>query len=524
MTTAVQKQQVRKRTPNELEVLIRSRYPLLYVVSWEEHRVVSQVTRIASRLNKRVFEWSVTTGLVPAGTSIQTRKNDKDHSQDPLVALDSVIEDVEPALYIFKDFHPFLKCENMAIVRRLREVAASLKNTYKTIVIVSPMFQIPDELEKDITVVDFSLPGKQEFTALLDGIVQEVRDNPKLDVRMANQTRENIIHAMLGLTLNEAENVLAKTLVYNRKFDENSLEVINREKKQIIRKSGLLQFYDSKERFETVGGLDMLKDWLFKRGKAFSEDARAFGLPAPKGVLLLGVQGCGKSLVAKTVSNIWHLPLLRFDIGQVFGSLVGSSEDNMRRAIKVAESIAPAIFWVDEIDKAFKDSKSTGGSDGGTSARVFGTFLTWLSEKTSPVFVVATANNISALPPELLRKGRFDEIFFVDLPSVNERKKIFEIHLSKRNINTENLDLDALAENSEGFSGAEIEEAIISAMFDVFYDKSDFTTEHFLAGLRQAVPLSRTMSEDIDKLRKWADSRARQATSPQLSAPADTGK
>jgi SpoVK/Ycf46/Vps4 family AAA+-type ATPase len=241
-------------------------------------------------------------------------------------------------------------------------------------------------------------------------------------------------------------------------------------------------------------------------------------------VLLLGVQGCGKSLIAKTVSNIWHLPLLRFDIGQVFGSLVGSSEDNMRRAIKVAESIAPAVFWIDEIDKAFKDSKSTGGSDGGTSARVFSTFLTWLSEKTTPVFVVATANNISALPPELLRKGRFDEIFFVDLPSVSERKAIFKIHLTKRKINIENIDLDALAENSEGFSGAEIEEAIISAMFDVFYDKSDFTTEHFLVGLRQTVPLSRTMSEDIEKLRKWADSRARQATSPRLSIPANADK
>ncbi len=513
------------KSPEELEVLIRARYPLIYVVSWEEQRVVERAVKIAAKLNKKVFEWSVTMGLVPAGTSVQSQKHKDSATQDPLVALDTVIEHVEPALYVFKDFHPFLKCQNMSIIRRLREVAASLKNTYKTIIIVSPMFQMPDDLEKDLTVIDFSLPGKDEFTKLLDGIVEEVKENPKLNVKMASQTREHIIHAMLGLTLSEAENVLAKTLVYNRGFDENSLEIINKEKKQIIRKSGLLQFYDSQERLDTVGGLDELKDWLFKRGKAFSDDARAFGLPSPKGVLLLGVQGCGKSLVAKTISNIWRMPLLRFDIGQVFGSLVGSSEDNMRRAIKVAESISPVIFWVDEIDKAFRGSRgSSGNTDGGTSARVFGTFLTWLSEKTSPVFVVATANDISSLPAELLRKGRFDEIFFVDLPSFIERKEIFNVHFKKRSINTDEIDIDMLSRFTEGFSGAEIEEAIISTMFDVFYDKSSFSTQQFLNGIKQTVPLSQTMNEDIDNLRKWAASRARPATSAALSATPDANK
>ena len=504
-----------KQPMNELEVLIRARYPLIYVISWEEMRVMAQVSKIASKLNKNVFEWSVNTGLVPAGTSIQSQKHRDTATQDPLIALGNVIEHVEPALYVFKDFHPFLKSQNMSVIRRLREVASSLKNTYKTIVIVSPMFEMPAELQKDITIVDFDLPHENDFTALLDRIIEEVKGNPKLNVKINNQMRESIVHALLGLTLAEGENVLAKTLVQNRGFGQKSLEVINTEKKQIIRKSGLLEYYDTEETMASVGGLDSLKSWLTKRSVVFSDQAREYGLPAPKGVLLLGVQGCGKSLMAKTVSNIWQLPLLRFDVGRLFGSLVGSSEQNVRRAIQVAESVAPVIFWIDEIDKAFSGSRGSGGStDAGTSARVFSTFLTWLSEKQSPVFVIATANDISALPPELLRKGRFDEIFFVDLPLSREREEIFRVHLAKRKMDPATFDLGALSRASEGYSGAEIEEAIISAMFDAFYDKEALSTERVQASLQLTVPLSRTMKEDVDELRKWATSRARLATSP----------
>jgi len=501
---------------NELEVLIRARYPLIYVVSWEELRVLAQVSKIASKLNKNVFEWSVNTGLVPAGTNIQSQKQRDTATQDPLIALGNVIEHVEPALYVFKDFHPFLKSQNMSVIRRLREVASSLKNTYKTIVIVSPMLEIPPELEKDITIVDFDLPRENDFTALLDRIIEEVKTNPKLNVNVNGRMRESIVHALLGLTLAEAENVLAKTLVQHRGFGKESLEVINAEKKQIIRKSGLLEYYDTEETMSSVGGLDALKNWLVKRSLVFSDQAREYGLPAPKGVLLLGVQGCGKSLMAKTISNIWQLPLLRFDVGRLFGSLVGSSEQNVRRAIQVAESVAPVVFWIDEIDKAFRGSRGSGAStDAGTSSRVFSTFLTWLSEKKSPVFVIATANDISALPPELLRKGRFDEIFFVDLPLSREREEIFRVHLAKRKMDPATFDLGALARASEGYSGAEIEEAIISAMFDAFYDKQKLNTERLLTSLRQTVPLSRTMKEDVDELRKWAASRARLATSPE---------
>jgi SpoVK/Ycf46/Vps4 family AAA+-type ATPase len=264
--------------------------------------------------------------------------------------------------------------------------------------------------------------------------------------------------------------------------------------------------------------MSVLKDWLSKRAAAFTSEARAFGLPAPRGILMLGVQGCGKSLCAKSVSNLWQLPLLRFDMGRMFGSLVGSSEENVRRAIGVAESVAPAILWVDEIDKAFAGSQGSGATDGGTTARVFGTFLTWLSEKTAPVFVVATANDISQLPPELLRKGRLDEIFFVDLPSRAERIEVFRIHLNKRGRDAAQFDLDGLADASGNFSGAEIEEAINSALYDAFYAHQDLTTEHVMNALAQTVPLAKTMDEQINRLRSWADGRARNASVPRTAS------
>src|SRR4030042_113275 len=273
----------------ELEVLIRARYPLIYVISWEEQRVLAQVMRIGARLNKSVFEWSVNTGLVPAGTSLQTQKHRDAATEDPLVALGNVIEHVEPALYVFKDFHPFIRQQNMSVIRRLREGATSLKNTYKTIVIVRPMLEMPQELEKDITIIDFDLPRVNDFTALLNRIIEEVKSNPKLNVKINAQMREQIVHALLGLTLAEAENVLAKTLVQHHGYGPESLEVINAEKKQIIRKSGLLEYYDTEQTKKSAGGLDSLKNWLLKRAVAFSDKAREYGLPAPKGVLLLGV-------------------------------------------------------------------------------------------------------------------------------------------------------------------------------------------------------------------------------------------
>ena len=505
----------------ELETLIRARYPILYIISNEEMRVQNMVVEIAQKRQKKVYEWTFSNGIVPAGTSIQSQKNRNASTKDPLAALDQVIEQVEPAIYIFKDFHPFLTKNNFAIIRKLKDIALHLKNSFKTIVLISPVMEIPAELDKEVTVINFPAPTKEDLGEMLDKIVTEVRDRKQIKIDLDGDGRERLLQAALGLTLGEAENVFAKIIVQSERLSGDDVNEVFAEKQQIIRKSGLLEYYAANEDFYNVGGLAVLKQWLEKRAVAFTDEARAFGLPAPKGILLLGVQGCGKSLCAKAVSRLWQLPLLRFDMGRMFGSLVGSSEENVRQAIAVAESIAPAVLWVDEIDKAFVGSQSSGATDGGTTARVFGTFLTWLSEKSAPVFVVATANDVSQLPPELLRKGRLDEIFYVDLPTEEERGEIFRIHLAKRGRDPKNFELPRLMAAGGDFSGAEIEEAIISALYDAFHARQELTTDHVLNALRQTVPLARTMDEQIGRLRQWAEGRARHASRPR-PAPAVT--
>ena len=502
-------------TPDqEIEILIRARYPILYIVSAEEGRVLETVLEVAQRRKKKVFEWSVTSGIVPASTSIQLPKNRTSPTKDPLLALDHVIDQVEPAVFLFKDFHPFLTKSNYAVIRKLKEIAQHLKNSFKTIILVSPVVELPLEVEKEITLLTFPLPSREELSLLLDHILDDVRASAPIQIDLEPESRERLLQAALGLTLGEAENVFAKILVTDQRLGSDHVQAVFSEKQQIVRKSGLLEYYSATETMEQVGGLTVLKDWLQKRAAAFTEQARSFGLPPPKGILLLGVQGCGKSLCAKAVSSLWQLPLLRFDMGRMFGSFVGSSEENTRRAIAVAESVAPAILWVDEIDKAFSGTEGSGRSDAGTAARVFGTFLTWLSEKTAPVFVVATANEISHLPPELLRKGRLDEMFFVDLPSVQEREQIFRIHLAKRRRNPADFHLSALAEAADRFAGAEIEQAIISALYDAFSEGGQLTTRHILQAVRQTVPLAMTMDEQIEQLRHWANGRARNASVP----------
>lgn len=508
--SAVTKTAVRSSVCAELEVLIRARYPIIYVVSWEERRVELHLKQIAERRNKELHLWTVTTGLLKSGMSHKGSKG----LADPIEALDAVIEYKEPAIYLFKDFHPFMRARdsNIAVVRKLREVAVALSDSYKTLVIAAPVLEIAPELEKDVSVLDYPLPDIRDLHALLHRICKDVSEHTKLKIELKESELEMFLQAALGLTLQEAENVFAKTLVTNGKLSADAVSVVFSEKQQIIRKSGLLEYYDSQTNTADIGGLDTLKEWLSKRSLAFSDDARRFGLPPPKGVLLVGVQGCGKSLCAKAISKIWNMPLLRFDMGRMFASLVGSSEENVRRAISVAESVAPCVLWVDEIDKAFAGSQGSANTDGGTTARVMSTFLTWLNEKQKPVFVIATANNITQLPPELLRKGRLDEIFFVDLPHHTERKQIFNIHLSKRGRDLSVFDLEALAEAADGFSGAEIEEAIVSALYDVFYSKKELDTSDIVKSIRETVPLSKTMSENIAALRDWASNRARYAS------------
>ncbi|MHB0999862.1 MAG: AAA family ATPase [Armatimonadota bacterium] len=491
-----------ERINNEIETLIRARYPIIYIVSWEEQRVMDALKDIAAERGKRILYWSITQGMGINGNS------QDDSTRDPLAALDYVMKSRDQAVFVLRDFHPHIN--DHAVIRRLRDLTNSLKTSYKTLVIISPVLRLPPELEKEVTVVDYPLPDVKDLNTLLEGIIQSVKGNTQIQINLLPDDREQVLKAAQGLTANEAENVFAKSLVEKRKFD---IDVIVSEKEQIIRKSGMLEYYHTSEAFADVGGMDSLKGWLNTRSLSFTEKAREFGLPQPKGIMLLGVQGCGKSLCCKAIASMWKLPLLRLDVGKIFSGIVGSSEENVRKAIIIAESVAPAVLWIDELEKGFAGTQSSPFSDGGTTSRVFASFVTWLQEKTAPVFVVATANDISQLPPELMRKGRFDEIFFVDLPSQEDRREIFEIHVKKRKRDPVKFDLDLLASMTPGFSGAEIEQIVVDGLYTAFGAGMDVTTDDFLASAKISVPLSMTMREKIDDQRDWASQRCRPASS-----------
>ena len=495
----------------EIDELIRARYPLLYVVTWEEERARQLITGVAQSQGKNLLEWTVTDGLRAVHGELPGSAR-KPRERDALVVLNEILQTDTSSIYLLKDFHPFL--ESPEVVRQMRDLCVALRSTRKSMIVLSPVLKIPVELEKSISIVDLPLPDFEELTWLLEHKVMRSAHTRQFQVNLTTEERDALIKAAQGLTLNEAENAFARAIVRDRVLNANDIDAVVHEKMQIIRKSGLLEFYNTAESMSGLGGMDSLKDWVRKRQRAFSEEARAYGLPAPRGILLMGVQGCGKSLAAKTIASTWKLPLLRLDMSRIFQGFIGSSEDNMRRALKVAESLAPVVLWIDEIEKAFSGMESSSASDAGTTARVIGQYLTWMQEKTGPVFVVATANNVQALPPEMLRKGRLDEIFFIDLPRTRERGEIFQIHLHKLKQKLALFDLRELAVASKGFSGAEIEQAIISAMYDSFFENREVTTRDIMLALQETVPLSRTMRESIERLRAWAADRARPATPP----------
>lgn len=493
----------------DIETLIRARYPLLAVLSWEEERVMTNLSVVADRLGKTLFEWSITRGLIRYRQSLSAKTEGKRGTKDPVVVLREILDITEPAIVVLKDFDGFFK--ESSVKRGLRDLAQALRFTYVSVILLAPPFAIPRELEKDLTIVDFPLPNIAELEDLLERIELEVQGTPEFQVTKNPEERRKLLEAALGLTLSEAENVFAKTLVKTGHLNAAEVAVVFSEKRQIVRKSGLLEYVDVNENLEDIGGLENLKHWLTERRIAFTERAREFGLPVPKGLLLMGVQGCGKSLSAKAVAALYQMPLLRLDMGVIFGSYVGESESQIRKALSLAQSVSPCVLWIDEIDKGLGGLKGSGASDSGTTQRVFGTLVTWMQENTKPVFVVATANNISILPPEILRKGRFDEIFFVDLPDKASRERIFQIHLKRVGREARQFDAAALAELSDGFSGAEIEAAVIAGLFRALHEKRELETGDIAASIRETFPLSNTMREEINRIRDWASGRARNA-------------
>ena len=490
---------------DELALFLKARYPIIYINTVEEDRVEYVIRKnVKTNLNRSIYSWDFVDGYT------NNPNNEGFAKRNPLQALELVerLNTETPAIFLLKDFNRFLT--DLSISRKLRNISRILKLQPKTIIIIGSDLTIPLELQDLITVIQFQLPLEEEISQELNRLINS------LNIKIDSQLFENLTNACQGLSLERIRRVLSKIIASYKTIDENSIGVLLSEKKQIISQTEILEYSSVTEKIDNLGGLDNLKDWLKKRKTAFSIQASNYGLPTPRGLLLIGIQGTGKSLAAKAIANDWQLPLLKLDVGKLFGGIVGESESRLRQMINVAETISPCILWIDEIDKAFSNTDSKG--DSGTSNRVLATFTSWLSEKTKPVFVISTANNIDLLPLEIIRKGRFDEIFFLDLPKQEEREEIFKIHLQEfRPKSWEDFDYSLLAESSDSFSGAEIRQTIIEGMYHAFYEKREFTTNDICSALDELIPLAHLESEQMLRLQDWASSgRIRSASSKRI--------
>ncbi|MGV2886144.1 AAA family ATPase [Paenibacillus taichungensis] len=514
-------------------------YPAIWIQDWEEDRICKDLQRVAKEgkgggIKLNYLEWSCTKGFVDPSES-------KVHKEvtDPIAALQYVASSNSPrqTLYVFKNLHFFLENPNSKhmIVQLIKDLIPIAKKTERHLIFVSSQVNLPQELTKDITFLQFDLPDANVLDSVLYDVLSSVaiskyninldRKKPEEKTELINaaikkmdvsdEDRYRLVQAALGLTCSEAENAFALTWVDNKSFTSpEAIEFVQKIKTQFINSSGLLQYIPPKFSLDDIGGLDELKKWLIMYAKAFSKEAADFGLAIPKGVICTGQPGTGKSTAANATSAAWRIPLLRFDIGQIFGSLLGETEQKLRTVLRTAEALAPCILQIEEIEKSLAGISSGNSTDGGTTSRVGATLLTWMQEKTKPVFVFATANDISKLDSALVRKGRFDEIFFIDLPTLEERKAIFKIHIGKRGRNPEKFDLDSLARHSEGYGGAEIESAVEASLWAAFNEnKRDLTTEDILHALASTKPVSITKKETILAIRAWAEGRARNASS-----------
>ncbi len=508
---------------HDLRTLIRSCHPLIAIETVEEERVLALLQSVAAQERMPLFEWSVTRGL--------TRHDDgptlSKMTATPLAVLQHLQGLTVEALFWLKDLTPHL--QEPAVARQLREVAATYDRSRSTCVITGQPITLPPDIEKIVVRLDLQLPDRDELQSMLQSVLQSLtpRTSPlrprsttvvqsilnsignskATDRGSSVNEREAILRALQGLTLHQARQVITQCVVEDGTLSADDVQMILKRKVQAIKDGGLLEYYPLEDNRFELGGFDNLKAWLERAKVGFTAEAKALNLTPPRGIMLVGVPGCGKSLAAKAIAREWQLPLLKLDAGRLFDKFVGESEKNFRKAIEMAESLSPIVLWIDEIEKAMAAGGGSGEADAGLSRRLFGAFLTWLQEKKQEVFVVATANNLSLLPPELLRKGRFDEIFFVDLPDDGERESIWTIHLGLRKQDVKRFDLRKIVSASDGFSGSEIEQAVVAGLYRALHQKTPLTTDLLIEELTNTVPLSVTRREDIDQLRETAQGR-----------------
>jgi hypothetical protein len=487
-----------RRSVHDLKGLIRSFHSLIAVETVEEERVKAIVAEVAADLQQSLFEWSVTSGF-RRGHGLTVG-----NTQDALGVLKHIEEMTGEAIYLLNDIGPHL--QKPEVSRALRELAAKMTHTRSAIVLTGEPLELPRDLESLAVRFDLELPDEAERRAAVRHVVDAMKARQAVQVDLGRDDVQRLIQALAGLTLNQTRRVIAQAIIEDGKLSPLDIDRVIRLKGELIERGGVLEFFPQEENQFELGGFAQLKEWLAHARIGFTPEARAVNLHPPKGVLFVGVQGCGKSLAAKFIAREWQLPLLKLDAGRLYEKYVGESEKNFRRATQVAEAMAPVVLWIDELEKAFA-SGTAADADGGLSQRLFASFLTWLQEKKEGVFVVGAANDLNRVPPELLRKGRFDEIFFVDLPSGAEREQIFRIHLRFRKQDPATFDLAALAAASEGFSGAEIEQAVIAALYRALHAKEPLTTERVLESLRATVPLSVSRREDISRIRAMAEGR-----------------
>lgn len=484
----------------DLRKLVLSKASIVYIVSDEEDRMEALLKELSATFHPRpkLFIWNPFQGIIGEEETIQ-------NSNDPFEALDHVMRRSDQAFYLFEGIHSFMSKDPL-LGRKMKDVHRTLRNRYTTLFIIAPVIIVPEELYRDMIIYELPMPDPEEVERILNHVLSNSSQTSRFVESLTPELRERMIKAALGLSLAQVARAFRSALIGKTHLDSSIIDAILEEKGQLIKKSGILKLVTDRPSFDEIGGLENLKDWLRKRARLLSNESKTYGIQLPKGVLITGVSGCGKSLCAKAFASFWGIPLLHLDMARLYDGTVGEPENALQLALQTAETVAPSVLWIDEIEAGISIQSQKAG--GGTQSRVFASFLTWMQEKKAFVFIAATANVIELLPPEVLRKGRFDQIFFVTLPNAQERKSILSIHLKKNGLDPSKLNLNMLAKVTEGFNGAEIEQAINGAIIEAFHEGRTLTEQDIVIAAGNIVPLSITMKEEIGRMERWAYNRA----------------